>query len=156
MATSPTTPVPALPDGFELTADPARIDAGRVHALLVEHAYWAAGRPRELQDRALAGSRNYAVLAPDGATVAYARLVTDGATFGWLADVIVDPDHRGRGLGTAVVAAAMEDVAALGLARVLLRASEDGRPVYDRLGFTPVPEPGTWLVRASTPATTSA
>ncbi|MFE6970516.1 GNAT family N-acetyltransferase [Isoptericola sp. NPDC057653] len=151
-------PTRALPDGYELTTDLARIDAARVHALLAEHAYWAAGRAREVQDRAVAGSRNHAVLvAATGATVAYARLVTDGATFGWLADVIVDPEHRGRGLGTAVVAAALADVEPLGLKRVLLRASEDGRPVYDRLGFTPVPEPGTWLeLRASTPATTSA
>ncbi|MFC8598626.1 GNAT family N-acetyltransferase [Isoptericola sp. NPDC057191] len=151
-------PDDAIDPAYELTADPARLDTDQVHALLAEHAYWAAGRSREVQAAAFAGSRNHGVLLRStGELVAYARLVTDGATFAWLADVVVAPSHRGRGLGTALVAAALGDVAPLGLKRVLLRASADGRPVYDRLGFAPVPEPETWLeLRASTPATISA
>lgn len=143
---------------YELCADAARIDAGRVHALLAEHAYWAAGRPREVQDAAIAGSRSYAVHhRATGALVAYARAVTDGATFAWLADVVVDPAHRGNGLGRAVVAGALADLEAIGLKRILLKASDDGRRLYERAGFTPVPEPDTWLeLRASTPATSSA
>jgi GNAT superfamily N-acetyltransferase len=148
----------ALHADYELSTDPARIDPARVHGLLTAHAYWAAGRTRAVQDAAIAGSRSYAALHRDtGTLVAYARLVTDGATFGWLADVVVDPAHRGRGLGRAVVAGALADIEALGLKRVLLRASDDGRPIYERAGFTPVPEPDTWLeLRASTPATSNA
>lgn len=143
-----------LPDGYAFTTDPDLLDADRVHALLAGHAYWAVGRSRERQRAAMAASRSYGVLAASGDLAAYARLVTDGATFGWLADVIVDPDHRGRGLGRAVVAGALADVAPLGLKRVLLRASDEGRRIYERAGFAPVPEPGSWLeLRASTPAT---
>ncbi|MFE5340787.1 GNAT family N-acetyltransferase [Isoptericola sp. NPDC056578] len=146
-----------LPDGYVFTTARERIDADRVHELLAAHAYWAAGRSREQQRAAMAASRSYGVLAATGDLAAYARLVTDGATFGWLADVIVDPAHRGHGLGRAVVAGALADVESLGLKRVLLRASDQGRRIYERAGFMPVPEPDSWLqLQASTPATRSA
>ncbi|MFC7877611.1 GNAT family N-acetyltransferase [Isoptericola sp. NPDC057391] len=146
-----------LPDGFTLTTDPERIGASRAHALLAAHAYWAEGRSLEVHRGAMAGSRSYGALTATGELAAYARLVTDGATFGWLADVIVDPVHRGHGLGRAVVSRALADVEQLGLKRVLLRASDEGRRIYERAGFTPVPEPGSWLqLQASTPATSSA
>lgn len=144
-----------LPTGYEFSADPHRLDAARVHALLTEHAYWARGRGRELQDAAIAGSRNYGVYESDGgAQVAYARLVTDAATFGWLADVVVDPAHRGAGLGSALVAGVLADVEPLGLKRVVLKASDDARRVYERLGFEPIDGSAEWMQRASTPATT--
>ncbi|MEL7974742.1 GNAT family N-acetyltransferase [Isoptericola sp. F-RaC21] len=145
-------PEPTLHPDYEFSADPARVDAARVHALLAEHAYWAAGRTREVQDRALAGSRSYGVyLRATGELVAYARLVTDTVTFAWLADVIVDPAHRGKGLGTAVVAGAIADVEPLGLRRMLLKASDDGRGVYLRLGFDAVDEPDRWMQWRPTP-----
>lgn len=136
-----------MPD-YEFTADPARIDPGRVHTLLAEHAYWAEGRSRATQDAAMAASRNYGVTAtPTGELVAYARAVTDGVTFAWLADVIVDPAHRGRGVGTQVIHGALADLDTLGLKRVLLKASPEAREVYLRAGFTGLPEPETWLQR---------
>ncbi|MFI2102158.1 GNAT family N-acetyltransferase [Isoptericola sp. NPDC019693] len=148
---------PGLPDGYDVTTDPERIGAARAHALLAAHAYWAEGRTLDVHRGAMAGSRSYGVVTAAGDLAAYARLVTDGATFGWLADVIVDPAHRGHGLGRAVVGRALADVEALGLKRVLLRASDEGRPIYERVGFRAVPEPDSWLeLRASTPATSSA
>lgn len=133
---------------YEFSANPVDIDHGRVHALLAEHAYWAEGRTRAMQDAAMAASRNYAVHATStGELVAYARAVTDGVTFAWLADVIVDPAHRGRGLGTQVVDGALADLDGLGIKRILLRASAQGRGLYLRAGFDGVPEPETWLQR---------
>lgn len=52
---------PRLPEGYELSADPARIDAGTVHRWLSTDAYWALGRPRETQDKAIGGSLNFGV-----------------------------------------------------------------------------------------------
>ncbi|WP_277213835.1 GNAT family N-acetyltransferase [Isoptericola croceus] len=136
-----------MPD-YEFSADPARIDAGRVHHLLSEHAYWAAGRPRTVQDAAIAASRNYGVYtASTGEQVGYARAVTDGVTFAWLADVVVDPGHRGRGLGTRLIDGALADLDTLGLKRVLLKASAEAREVYLRAGFARLDEPEAWLQR---------
>lgn len=139
-------PAPLAP-GYEFSADPARLDPARVHALLVEHAYWAAGRSREVHDVAMAGSRNYGISeTSSGVLVAYARVVTDDATFGWLADVVVDPAHRRRGISHALVDAILDDLAPLHLTRVLLRASADGADLYPQHGWTALDEPDSWMV----------
>lgn len=133
---------------YEFSADPGRIDPQRVHALLAEHAYWAAGRSRAVQDAAVAGSRNYAVYArPGGAMVAYARVVTDAATFAWLADVVVDPAHRRRGLARLLVQEIVADLDRIGVARTLLRASDEGRGLYEDLRWKAVDEPESWMAR---------
>ncbi|MBE1875963.1 GNAT family N-acetyltransferase [Myceligenerans pegani] len=133
---------------YEFSADTSRIDPARVHALLSEYAYWAAGRSRETQDAAIAGSRNYAVYVREsGELVGYARVVTDAATFGWLADVVVDPGHRRRGLARLLVEGALADLAPLRLARIVLRASDEGRALYEDLGWKQVDGPHEWMQR---------
>lgn len=145
-----------LSTAYELCTDPDRLDHARVHELLTTHAYWARGRSRQDQDAAVAGSRNYGVFhRATGDQVAYARLVTDGVTFAWLADVVVDPAHRGRGLGSGLVAGILADVAPLRLKRMVLKASADARAIYERLGFEPIEGSTEWMQRASTPATSS-
>lgn len=95
------------PDGFEADDDVARIDVDVVHGFLTT-SYWAPGIPREVVAQSVAGSLNLGVFAADGAMVAFARMVTDRATFGWLADVFVLPSHRGHGLGRFVVSTLLE------------------------------------------------
>ncbi|MGC9377182.1 GNAT family N-acetyltransferase [Streptomyces sp. MH13] len=137
---------PRLPEGYELSTDPHRIDAGRVHHWLSTDAYWALGRPREKQDRAVESSLNFGVYdGASGEQVAYARVVTDRATFAWLCDVYVDPAVRGKGLGTALVAAVREHLRPDGLRRVLL-ATHDAHGVYEKLGFTALDQPDQWMV----------
>lgn len=139
---------PALPTGYEFSVDPRRIDADRVHRLLREHAHWAEGRSSDTQRAIIAASRNYGIYVQrDVAQVAYARVVTDAVTFAWLADVIVDPDHRGRGLGRALVDGVLEDLAPLGLKRIVLKASESGRPLYERAGWISLDGPEDWMER---------
>ncbi|KES06955.1 acetyltransferase [Streptomyces toyocaensis] len=139
------TDTPRLPEGYEISTDPARIDAARVHGWLSTDAYWALGRPREKQDRAIEGSLNFGVY--DSASrdqVAYARVVTDRATFAWLCDVYVDPSVRGKGIGTALVAAVREVLRAFGPKRVML-ATHDAHGVYEKLGFRPLERPDHWM-----------
>jgi GNAT superfamily N-acetyltransferase len=134
-----------LPDGYEISTDPERIDAGRVHRWLSTDAYWALGRPREKQDRAIAGSLNFGVYdTASGEQVAYARVITDRATFAWLCDVYVDPSVRGKGVGTALVGAVREELRPYGLRRVLL-ATHDAHAVYEKLGFAPLERPDQWM-----------
>ncbi|MEV5431325.1 GNAT family N-acetyltransferase [Streptomyces sp. NPDC052701] len=139
------TDTPALPEGYEISADRARIDAGRVHHWLSTDAYWALGRPRARQDRAIEGSLNFGVYdTVSGEQVAYARIVTDRATFAWLCDVYVDPSARGKGIGTALVAAVREHLRPCGLRRVLL-ATHDAHGVYEKLGFRALERPDQWM-----------
>ncbi|GAB2748540.1 GNAT family N-acetyltransferase [Streptomyces bullii] len=136
---------PSLPEDYEISADPARIDAGRVHHWLSTDAYWALGRSREKQDRAIESSLNFGVYETvSGEQVAYARVITDRATFAWLCDVYVDPSVRGKGLGTALVAAVREHLRPHQLRRVLL-ATHDAHGVYEKLGFRPLERPDQWM-----------
>ena len=82
--------------------------------------------------------------AASGEQVAYARVLTDRATFAWLCDVYVDPSVRGEGVGTALVAAVREELRPYGLRRVLL-ATHDAHGVYEKLGFAPLERPDQWM-----------
>ncbi|HZF89217.1 GNAT family N-acetyltransferase [Streptomyces sp.] len=135
----------SLPEGYEISTDSGRVDAERVHRWLSTDAYWALGRAREKQDRAIAGSLNFGAYdTASGEQVAYARVITDGATFAWLCDVYVDPSVRGKGVGTALVAAVREELRPYGLRRVLL-ATHDAHGVYEKLGFAPLERPDQWM-----------
>ncbi|MGI5453240.1 GNAT family N-acetyltransferase [Streptomyces sp. CA-249302] len=139
------TDTPPLPDGYEISTDPERLDADRVHRWLSTDAYWATGRPREKQERAMAGSLNFGVYdTGSGEQVAYARVVTDHATFAWLCDVYVDPSVRGKSIGTALVGAVRDHLAPFGLRRIML-ATADAHGVYAKLGFEPLADPGIWM-----------
>ncbi|NSC20667.1 GNAT family N-acetyltransferase [Streptomyces albus subsp. chlorinus] len=135
-------------DGYELSTDPDRLDVGLVHHWLSTDAYWALGRGREVVERAVRGSRNVSVHESGegaGAQVAYARVVTDRATFAWLCDVYVARAHRGRGLGTWLTRAVRDLLAPWGLTRVLL-ATRDAHEVYARAGFVPHPDPEQLMI----------
>ncbi|WP_328619518.1 GNAT family N-acetyltransferase [Streptomyces sp. NBC_00354] len=135
-----------LPDGYELSTDPARLDVALIHRWLSQDAYWALGRSREKQDQAIAGSLNFGVYdTASGAQLGYARVVTDRATFAWLCDVYIDPAVRGKGLGTGLAAAVRDHLAPYGLRRVLL-ATADAHAVYAKAGFAPMAQPEKWMV----------
>jgi GNAT superfamily N-acetyltransferase len=130
-------------DGYVMTGAVDRVDIDRVHRWLSEESYWAAGRSRTLVARSLEGSLPFSVFA-DVHQVGFARVVTDGATFGWICDVFVDRGHRGRGLGTWLVDTIVEDMTARGIQRLLL-ATKDAHEVYRRAGFTELEGPGRFM-----------
>ncbi|WP_328945575.1 GNAT family N-acetyltransferase [Streptomyces sp. NBC_00250] len=136
---------PVMHGTYEISADPARIDAARVHHWLSTDSYWAHGRPREKQDLAIAGSLNLGAYDREsGEMAAYARVVTDYATFAWLCDVYVDRPARGTGLGTALVTAVRDHLSPYGLRRIML-ATADAHGVYEKVGFTPLQNPDKWM-----------
>ncbi|RPK63593.1 Acetyltransferase (GNAT) family protein [Streptomyces sp. ADI96-02] len=137
-------------DGYRIDTDPGRLDIGLVHHWLSTDAFWALGRTRDTVERAVQGSLNFGVYEPDGAQVAYARVVTDRATFAWLCDVYVAPAHRGRGLGVRLATAVRDHLGPYGLKRVPL-ATLDAHELYARVGFVPVSDPEMLMVLGPTP-----
>ncbi|MFD5426433.1 GNAT family N-acetyltransferase [Streptomyces sp. NPDC127084] len=132
--------------GYEISTDPARLDAALIHQWLSRDAYWAIGRSREKQDAAIAGSLNFGLYdSASGAQTGYARVATDLATFAWLCDVYIAPESRGKGLGTALVTAVRDHLAPYGLRRILL-ATADAHEVYAKVGFEPMAKPDKWMV----------
>lgn len=137
--------------GFTFSTDSSRIDRAQVHAWLSEQAYWAKGRAREVQDAAIDGSRNYSVWSAEGAQVAYARVVTDSATFAWLCDVFVDEGARGHGVGKMLVEGVIADLQPLSVTRILL-ATADAHGLYAQYGFAPSEDPNRYMIKQMTGA----
>ena len=136
---SPTIPV------LEITTDLSRMDFGRVHDWLARKSYWAGQMPRRVFDRALRGSLCFAAIKMD-ATVAFARVVSDRATFAYVSDVFVDPAHRGAGIGKAVMAAVVAHPELQDL-RLWVLATADAHGLYARYGFTPLAVPQRYMER---------
>jgi ribosomal protein S18 acetylase RimI-like enzyme len=119
--------------GYELDDDRDRIDAAAVHRYLSEDAYWALGRSRQTVDMLLRTSHRVLGLFHDGRQVGFCRAVSDGVVHAYLADVYVLPEHRGKGLGEAMVRE-MLDGGGLAGARWLLH-TRDMQRLYRKFGF---------------------
>ncbi|HEY3633265.1 MAG TPA: GNAT family N-acetyltransferase [Jatrophihabitantaceae bacterium] len=130
-------------DGLAISDDMARLDVDRVHAWL-RASYWASDRDRPTLEAAIAGSVNFGVYAPAGEQVAFARVVTDQATFAWICDVVVDEAWRGKGVGTWLMRAVVDAITAHGVGRTML-ATRDAHGVYERVGFRAPRNPEFWM-----------
>lgn len=130
-------------DQYTVSTDPARLDRDAVYRYLHEEAYWSQGISRDIFERALDNSLNFTAL--HGTQLAgFARVVTDRATFAWLCDVFVLPEHRGRGVSRRLMEAVMAhpDLASF---RNFLLATRDAHGLYAKFGFTPLAEPQRWM-----------
>ena len=119
---------------LRISTDPAELDLALVHRFLSTEAYWSRGIPEATVARALANSLCFGAFLHGVGQVGFARVVTDQATFGYLADVFVLPEHRGRGYAKQLVAAVMADPRLQGLRRVML-ATADAHALYAGFGF---------------------
>jgi GNAT superfamily N-acetyltransferase len=131
-------------DGFRISTDPKEIDVGAVHAFL-SRMPWAHGVGREVVERSLRHSLCFG-LYTEGHQIGLARVVTDRATFGYVADVYVLEEYRGRGLARWL----MECVVGhpeLQTVRRLLLATRDAHSLYTPFGFKPLARPEDHLER---------
>lgn len=135
-----------------ISTDPGRVDVAAVHRFLANDSYWALGRSLELQRSAIEHSHLVVgAYLPGGTQVGFARMVTDLATWAWLCDVYVLPEHRGGGLGTAMVRAIVEHPEVAGV-RYQFLATADAHDLYAKFGYTPLDDPARWMHRRSVSA----
>lgn len=134
---------------MRVSFDPAELDIELIHAFL-SGSYWSAGIPREVVERSIAGSLCVGAYAPDEAgideQIGFARLITDRATFAWLADVFVLPAHRGQGVARAMIEALQSHPELQGLRRWML-VTRDMQPLYEKLGWKPLRHPERCMER---------
>ena len=132
-----------------LSFAPADQQIELIHAFL-SGAYWCEGIPRDTVERAIAHSLCIGAFAKDedgtDEQVGFARVVSDRATFAYLADVFVLPAHRGRGVARQMLEALHAHPELQGLRRWAL-FTRDMQPLYARLGWTPYPHPERLMVR---------
>jgi GNAT superfamily N-acetyltransferase len=130
---------------LRISSDFADVDLDVVHGFLSREAYWCPGIGRDRVERAARHSLCFSALL-DGVQVGFARVVTDRATFGYLADVFVLPAFRGRGISQAMMAAVLAHPELQGLRRFLL-ATSDAHGLYAKYEFTPVARPERFMER---------
>lgn len=121
---------------LRISSDRFHVDIDVVHDFLSRHAYWCPGIPRAVVERAVDNSLCFSAWRDD-AQVGFARVVTDKATFAYLADVFVLPAVRGQGISRAIMDAVMAHPDLQGLRRFLL-ATSDAHGLYARYGFTAI------------------
>ena len=124
-----------------ISTDISKLDVNIIHKYLSEESYWATGIPKQIVEKAISNSlcfglyySNEQILCADR-QVGFARLVTDMATFAYLADVFILPEHRGKGLGKWLMQMIQAHPQLQGLRRWLL-TTKDAHGLYEQLGWT--------------------
>jgi len=125
-------------DPYEITCDKDRLDTGAIHDFL-SRSYWSPGVPRAVVERAIANSLCFGVFH-GRQQVGFARVITDKATFAYLADVYILSEHRGKGLARRLLDEVIRHPDLQGLRRLLL-ATRDAHALYAKFGFTPLAAP---------------
>ena len=127
-----------------LSDDAALLDVARIHGWLAS-SYWSPGIERSLVERAIAGSHPLGAYR-DGVQIGFARMITDHATFAWLADVWVDEAGRGQGLGRRMVQWFIDHPDFAGIRRFGL-VTADAHGVYEAVGFHAPIRPDRYMER---------
>ncbi|PPU94527.1 GNAT family N-acetyltransferase [Xanthomonas albilineans] len=134
---------------LRISTDNEELDLPLIHRFLSEQAYWCLGIPLETVRRAIAGSLCFGGYLGAVGQVAFARVITDGATFGYLADVFVLPEHRGHRYSKQLMTAVMAHPQLQGLRRFML-ATSDAHALYARHGFAAPERPQSLMEIAHT------
>lgn len=132
---------------FTLSDDKKLLDVARIHDWLA-NSYWSPGIARALVEKAIAGSHCVGAYDAAGAQIGFARMITDHATFAWLADVFVDEGARGQGVGRAMVGWFLDRPDYAAMRRVGL-VTADAHGVYQALGFHAVLRSDRYMERLS-------
>jgi N-acetylglutamate synthase-like GNAT family acetyltransferase len=132
-------------NNFTISTDKNKIDIDYVHQFL-SNSYWSPGLPMETIKRAMQNSLCFGVYE-NKKQVGYARMITDTATFAYLADVFIDENYRGKGLGKWLVKVILAHPDLQGLRRIIL-ATRDAHSLYAQFGFVPFATPERWMAFA--------
>lgn len=126
------------PTDYIITTDSARFDVHAIHAFLTT-SYWSPGVPLAIVERSIANSLCFGILK-QGQQVGFARVITDKATFAYLADVYVLDGHRRQGLSKRLMTTILAHPDLQGLRRFLL-ATRDAHGLYRQFGFVELANP---------------
>jgi GNAT superfamily N-acetyltransferase len=129
-------------DNYTISTDPARLDLDEIAAMLTR-AYWAAGRPRERTERAIANSLVFG-LYDVNKQIGLARVVSDYAVFAYLCDVFIHEEYRTHGLGKWLIETVMSHPNLQGLRRWTL-ATRDAHGLYRQFGWNEMQNPEKWM-----------
>jgi len=127
---------------YSIITDGSKMDIKMIHGFL-SRSYWAENIPIETVQRSIDGSLCFGVFTGDK-QIGFARLITDRATFAYLADVFILEEYRGQGLCKWMMEAIMAYAELHGMRRVML-ATRDAHGLYAQFGFTPLSDAQRWM-----------
>lgn len=127
---------------FTITTDKQKIDVPYVHRFLTQ-SYWAENIPSETVQKSIEGSLSFAVFHQQK-QIGFARVITDAATFAYLADVFIDEAYRGQGLSKWLMEVIVNHPSLQGLRRFLL-ATRDAHSLYSQFGFSSLTHVDRWM-----------
>lgn len=130
---------------YLISTDRARLDTNLIHDYLSNSSYWAVGRSIETVRRSIEHSLCFGLYKGDE-QIGFARVVTDYATFAWVADVFILDPFRGLGLGKWLVEVMLTHRELQGFRRWTL-ATKDAHGLYHQFGFTELKRPERWMER---------
>ena len=130
---------------FSISTDPTQLDISVIHKYLSTDSYWDKGRTVDTVKRSIENSLNFGLYKGEQ-QIGFARVVTDYATFAWLADVFVLDTYRGRGLGQWLVELILSHPDLQRFHRWVL-ATKDAHELYRQFGFIELKRPERWMER---------
>ena len=125
-------------EDYKVSTDPGELDLAVIHKYLSGESYWAEGIPLETVEKALSNSLCFG-LYKSNKQIGFARLVTDKATFAYLADVFILEEHRGKGLSKWLIEVIQSHPELQGLRRWMLM-TRDAQGLYEQFGWTVLDE----------------
>ncbi|MDI3319004.1 GNAT family N-acetyltransferase [Pinibacter soli] len=121
---------------YLISTDKSKLDVAFIHHYLSVESYWAKNIPLDRVKKSIEGSLCFGLYL-SGKQIGFARMITDGATFGYLCDVFIDSTHRGKGLSKWLMQTIMQHPDLQGLRRISL-ATKDAHGLYEQFGFKPL------------------
>lgn len=134
-----------LAGGYTISDDKSLLQLQVIHNYLCHQSYWAKGIPMAVVQKSIEGSYCVGVYLGDE-QVGFARLVTDYATFGYLADVFVLEPHRGKGLSKEIIKFLLAQEWVQGLRNIML-GTQDAHGLYQQFGFTLLTDPKRYMYK---------
>ncbi|WP_310619132.1 GNAT family N-acetyltransferase [Flexibacterium corallicola] len=131
---------------MKISTDKSLFDLDLIFNFLSKRAYWSQNLPRDIFEKAIANSFCFGAFDDTGKQVGFARLVTDYATFGYLADVFIDESARGKGISKLLMAAIMDHPQLQNIRRMNL-ATRDAHGLYEQFGFQSLDKPEIYMER---------
>jgi GNAT superfamily N-acetyltransferase len=135
---------------YLISTDRSRLNIPLIHDYLSHSAYWAFGRKLEVVQRSIDNSLCFGLyqtnIESKDQQIGFARVVTDYATFAWLADVFILEEQRGQGLSKWLIEVIVSHPQLQGLRRWML-ATKDAHELYRRFGFADLQDPARWMER---------
>lgn len=133
---------------YTISTDKSKIDIDFVHGFLTQ-SYWSPGILMKTVKKAVEGSLCFGVYY-NNTQIGFARMITDIATFAYLADVFIDENYRGKGLGKWLIKVILAHPDLQGLRRIML-ATKDAHSLYAQFGFVPFTTPERWMAYSPPP-----